>query len=59
MGLLRSRAGITRNEGRRRPSLIAAGMEATEAVNVSDNEGRRRPSLIAAIRASNRTAEDR
>ena len=37
------------NEGRRRPSLIAAQARTPAGVEISSNEGRRRPSLIAAF----------
>ena len=39
------------NEGRRRPSLIAANPWMIKGVGIEPNEGRRRPSLIAAFDA--------
>ena len=46
------------NEGRRRPSLIAATKSATSPSSTSSNEGRRRPSLIAANFSDATTATD-
>ena len=47
-GNIRRHRPATRNEGRRRPSLIAARTERRGGRGRATNEGRRRPSLIAA-----------
>ena len=50
---------LRRNEGRRRPSLIAAEFRIRRTFALWNNEGRRRPSLIAAFDAPRGLARGR